>query len=320
MIVVAGLVLAGCGGESAGKQDDRAPADPAMTRIEAGMCFAAAMPDGTGIAPDPATAVDCDQPHSWETITVQAIPARDLAGATDEEKLAHRAELAGADPLSDESREFAEQFAPQCRQEIRQMSGLAGISDADLNVTSKFGGDIMWFTLTPAAQWTSGAPEMICSVMFHQQVPEQGADESDPEAWKPLQLRSATKDPILTTYLTDGFPTELRVCYPNGCDEDHVTETLWRFDARAVFGKDFLAGTDPLNPPEEASRRINELCLAALQRVPGHETASGGIGWGFLADTMEAPVVHDRAYLSLGCQYSHEAALGSGWHAWSSDR
>lgn len=321
VLAVVGLVLAGCtdGGSDSSAPPSSAAPDPAMTRIEAGMCFSGTVKDEDDVAPDPATSVGCDDPHSWETIAVLDIPARFLKGSTDEEKLANRTELAKTE-RSKFSQRFAQKMFPRCYRELWRVTGVDAISDEDLYPTGRFGSDSVWLNVTPPQQWTEGTPQAICSVFFHGATPDSKSERGSVSQWKPLKLTSDSSETITSGYLTGGYPVSLRQCSPGSCTKRHDAEVLWRFNARAVFAKDFLAGQNPKAVDNQAHQEILRFCGDALRKVRGNDAISGAAGWRFYDEDVENGVLDDdEGVLMLGCSYLRPGNFPAGWHAWNLD-
>ncbi len=266
MLAVVAAALTGCEAD---------PPPPAEPKIAAGLCVAEESKDQGNAVPDFTSIVDCDRPHVYEVFAVADLPRKALTGSTREERAANRDDLALPRELSKDSaqRTAFEDFADEgCLSSFLKVTGyddvvLRGKKAADAEVLPALLGVTLGYSVMPEKQWLDGQQQMLCTARF-----------DDPESGDRLPRASGNEALLVGGARTALFPIDLRPCRSydkkreklsvRACDEQHVSETLFFFEADSVFGKKFIERLRA-KPTAKKFDRFDDVCTEALPVLLG---------------------------------------------------
>lgn len=297
LIAAAALLtlLAACGGsdgsDGSSKNPDGSKTDrPAkVAEPQAGQCVAKEIADGDDFAPDMRTVVPCNEPHAYEIVAVVAIPDDMLAGTTDAEKLARRAEL---NNIKDKDSELRKRLKSEvyslCDEPFREASGLgqltvAGKTAKEVDLRVPQGPVSQWNTLSPPEVWVEGTAQAVCSYRF--------APHTENGVVSPVTpARSNNTNPAMSSYLTRKFPHALRTCMNEDsgdtidCTGPHDQELLWEIDMKAAYGKKFLKGANLAKINDADFTKLADACIDPYEDSGGGLTQKIGMGFRFYSD------------------------------------
>ena len=289
-------LVAACGGSSGSEGNDaentaggKADGPAKIVKPQGGQCVAQEVPDGDDFAPDLRTVVPCNEPHAYEIVAVVAIPDDMLAGTTDREKLARRTEL--NDIKSNDSalrKRLKAEVYSLCDEPFREATGLGQLTvvgktaqDVDLRVPQ--GPAFQWDTLTPPELWVKGTAQAVCSYRF--------APPTENGVVSPVvQVRSNNTNPAMSSYMSRKFPQSLRTCMDDDssktidCGNAHDQELLWVIDMKAVYGKDFLKGTNLTDVKDDDFKKLLDACSDPYQQSGASLNHKVGMGFRFYSD------------------------------------
>ena len=308
IVLFVAALLTGCGGSDEPESDTSgSPTEQtAAAEVEAGTCLSDEVEDEGDKAPDLASVVECSEPHLYEVNAVVDLPDSLLSGESDEEKAAHRAELAtpaqaGVEPSAAKT-EYAAFADEACADAALDAVGWSGMSlqgvaadDAQL-VPMALKATPLWATVMPEEAWLEGSTQLVCSTRFSEATLDgSGMSVTLPAA---AAVSSPDGEPMISHFPDQAFGAELRACEtaePNGtraylpCDSDaHYAEFLFTYDARTVLGADFVNAVDPGNVSDPQYARLDQVCVDVLDELlPGYDTETfkglaelGSQGWG----------------------------------------
>ena len=271
-LVCLALGLAGC--------ETEGPAE-AAPRIEPGVCVAEEARDQGNLVPDLSTIVDCDEPHVYEVFDIVDVPAEALDGTTRQERIDNRDDLALPSELPDDSlqRRAYEEFAErECAASLQRVTGydelkLRGTSAEDARLVPALRGiSTPWYSVMPEKEWLDGRRAIACSARF------EDPEHTDPGRTPTMPQASADGTMLIAGAGADSFPVEFRQCRAYDekrraataalCDEPHVDEALFTFEADAVFGKKFMTSIQQRPTPKKFNR-FDDVCADALPQILG---------------------------------------------------
>ncbi|MET0766787.1 MAG: hypothetical protein ABWY50_04010 [Aeromicrobium sp.] len=274
------FALCACGGSSSPEAKEKQAA-PAPKAFEAGQCIGGEISDGKDVAPDPETVVPCTEPHTYEIVAAIDIPDEFLAGKTDEEKLARRAQLADikADPKGSIRAKMSAATFPKCKLPYLAATGMArlkvqGKSAAKVSMVPWVENVSQWYTVSSPEQWVAGITQAVCAYRFADV--KQGVKGR--AAVTPIT--SPTAKPVMASFLTKEFPVKLRPCFKVGgkvdvpCAKRHGQELLWSLDLKAVYGRGFLSGANMDQLGGEDFVKVQSACRDPFEQL-GHGTGVG---------------------------------------------
>lgn len=268
----------------------------AEPHIQPGVCVAGEAKDQGNLVPDLSTIVDCTEPHVYEVYGIRRLPDEALSGSTREERIANREDLALPSELSDDSteRRAYEMFAErECATFLQLATGygevrLRGANAEEAEVIPVVRGiDPLRYTVMPEEEWLEGRRQVVCSARF------EDPDHTGPGR-TPVRPRSAIEDRMLITRIGEpSFPLDMRQCraYDDKrrdvalapCDQPHVEEGLFHFDADGVFGEKFITGITKRPTPRKFDR-FDGVCTDAFAQLLGPDWDSKALrGFGSVA-------------------------------------
>lgn len=222
--------------------------------------------------------VDCTEPHEFEVLDVQDLPADytgdDRAGLDE-----------GPGALHDEFIAYADDTCVKAVVTAIGMGSLLDLPPAEDGLPYNLvpvGGAQPFYTQPDDAAWSAGERTLICGVRL------------------PESLASDTAEPIMAGWLEDGIPSSLRHCEwyasdsapdPDAvevvdCTEEHDFESLFAFDAASLVGTDVAAAIDPPTMTDEQYGALDDLCVAVagdlVPRTAGEVSVTSLVtdGWG----------------------------------------
>lgn len=296
-LIVAGLILAGCDGESPSPKPS-ATIPAAKPIPEAGQCLAREVPDLDDFAPDLESRVDCTEPHIYEVTAVIDVPARLVKGKTPKERVAQRNELAKLDDDDADRLAFSKYSGEQCGVAAARALGVSSLEimgtsaeEARVNVWMRDASS--WINVLDAGNWAKGNTKLLCTIRYNEHQTDGSDREELPD---PESIRSQSSDPVLRSFLTQDFPLRHRQCValkgsreltPLSCDKQHQGEMIFSFDARPVLGTTFVESFGPGEPSKKQTRMLNQPCIDALPSFLGADydedltavAQRGGAGW-----------------------------------------
>ena len=293
-LVVAGLILAGCDGESP-RPSPSATIPAAKPIPEVGQCLAKEVPDFDDFAPDLDTRVDCTEPHVYEVTGVVDAPARMLKAKTPKQMLAERKRMATLDNDDEGRRKLLEYAGRQCATAHTTAGGLGklelkGKSVTEAGVHLVLRDAHQWINMIDAGNWAKGNTKILCTIRYNKHRTG-GEGLPDPES-----IRSLSREQVVQSLLTEDFPLRHRQCArlegngkiePLSCEAPHQGEVIFAFDARPVLGTRFVQSIGLDQPSKEEAKTLNRPCIDALPSFlgAGHDddltavALIGGGGW-----------------------------------------
>lgn len=297
VLVIVGLGLAGCGSTTSTDKGVKAAPAPKPVAVKVGTCLAGEATDSDEKVPDFSTIVQCSKPHIYEINALVDLPAETLTGSTDAEELANRSDLAHPADSSTSSPQrtaYLTFAASTCLPAMQKTTGLDAISvngksaaEARVNATLRIV-NMDWRSITPEELWLKGQRQIVCSSRFTET--QVGSNNAAARA-----IASPGNYPIAPTLLTTTFRPEWRQCgsYDKDntftsvdCSVRHYDEVAFTFDAKPVFGADFVEGFD-VKTDDYAT--FDKACAGALtgylapdwdRSVLNGRAATGTEGWG----------------------------------------
>lgn len=274
-LILVGLIVAGCDGSSPSPKPS-ATIPAAKPIPAAGQCLAKEVPDLDDFAPDLDTRVDCTEPHVYEVTAVVDVPGRLVTGTTPKELAAERKKLATLDNDGEDRRRFLEYAGRQCGPADSKAAGLSKLELNGKSVTEATVGLPLrdaspWLNLLDSGNWAEGNTKFLCLIRYSKH-PAGGDGLPDPEA-----IRSPSQQPVLQSFLTQDFPLRHRLCAtlgrgeitPLSCGKQHQGEMILNFDARRVFGTEFVQSIGLDEPSRKQTKTLNQPCIDALPSFLG---------------------------------------------------
>lgn len=288
LVAVALAAATAC--ESTGTKDSEPP------QIQPGVCVAGETKDQGDLVPDLSTIVDCTEPHVYEVYGIRRLPDEALTGSTREGRIANREDLALPSELPDDSteRQAYEEFAErECATFLQLATGygevrLRGATAEEAEVVPVVRGiDPLRYSVMPEEEWLEGRRQVVCSARF-EDPDHTGSGRT------PARPRSALEDRMLITRIGESsFPLDMRQCrgYDDQrrdvglapCDQPHVEEGLFHFEADAVFGEKFITRITKRPTPRKFNR-FDDVCTDAFAQLLGPDWDSKALrGFGSVA-------------------------------------
>lgn len=274
-LVLAGLVITTSACQAPEKTVEPPP------RVEPGVCVEREAKDQGNLVPDLSSIVDCAAPHVYEVYDIIDLPDSTLTGSTRQARIDNRDDLALPSDLTDDSveRTAFEEFSEQeCTTSLQRITGfdeltLRGAAAEDSRVTPSLRGlKAPWYTVMPEKEWLNGRRQVVCSARLEQPEP-------DEPGRTPVHPQASSDHRMLITRIRDvSLPVEFRQCRsydakrrevsPSTCDEPHVDEALFSFEADGVFGKAFISSIRKRPTPKKFDR-FDQVCADALPELLG---------------------------------------------------
>ncbi len=253
----------------------------AAPRIEPGVCVAGEVRDQGNLVPDLSTIVDCDKPHVYEVYDIVDVPAEALTGTTRQERIDNRDDLALPSELTDDSKQrqvFEELAEQECATSLQRVTGydeleLRDTSAEDAQVVPALRGiNAPWYSVMPEKEWLEGRRQVLCSARFEE------PEHTDPGRTPAKPQASPDDTMIVTTIGAESLAIEFRLCRAydekrrvataSRCDEPHVDEALFFFEADEVFGKKFITSISQRPTPKKFDR-FDDACTDAFAQLLG---------------------------------------------------